>query len=82
MVNLINKKTGEPLGTITEDQLQFLVDQLEEEYKDDHRQDRDYSITSILLDYFVERQADPELILLLREALGEHDEVIIEWSYS
>ena len=35
MIHLKNKETGAPLGDITEEQLQFLVDQLEEESETD-----------------------------------------------
>ena len=35
MIALRDKDTGADLGTITEEQLQFLVDQLEEEYAED-----------------------------------------------
>ncbi|MGH7607557.1 MAG: hypothetical protein ACREME_09470 [Gemmatimonadales bacterium] len=42
MIELRDKDGGEPLGTINERQLQFLVDQLEEESSED----RDYYINA------------------------------------
>ena len=35
MIHLFDDETGASVGTITEDQLQYLVDQLEEESPDD-----------------------------------------------
>jgi processive 1,2-diacylglycerol beta-glucosyltransferase len=64
------------LGEITEDQLQFLVDQLEEEFMED----QDYAITPLVLSYFEGLQADPHLVSLLRQALGERDEALIRWA--
>ena len=78
MVYVYNKSTGDLLGEIGEDDLQFLIDQLEEE----SMKDQDYSITNMEIAFFVEQGASPELILLLRQALGEQSEVIILWSRS
>lgn len=76
MINLREKDTNRSLGTITEIQLQFLIDQLEEE----GTEDQDYAISSLLLDSFAAEGADPELVSLLRNALGEQDEIEIVWS--
>ena len=46
MIHLREKDTNVPLGSISEEQLQFLIDQLEEEWAEDH----DYSITPLLID--------------------------------
>ena len=75
MVQLYNNTTGELLGTITEDQLQYLIDQMEEESS----RDRDYAITPMVLAYFDSHGADPDLLELLKRALGTKDEVIIRW---
>jgi hypothetical protein len=75
MIQLFNKRTGEPIGPLNESQLKFLVDQLEEE----SLEDQDYAITSMTLDYFVEVGGDGELIKMLREALGSKDEIVIVW---
>jgi processive 1,2-diacylglycerol beta-glucosyltransferase len=76
MISLHEKGSNKPLGTISEAQLQFLVDQLEEE----GLEDQDYSITPMLLDSFESDGADPELIKLLRHALAGRDEIEIAWS--
>jgi len=78
MINLYDKATGMRLGNLTEDQLQFLIDQLEEESLDD----KDYSITRMEIDYLAEQGADSELLELLRQALGFKDEVEVRWSSS
>ena len=75
MIEIYNKRSGEFIGTVTQEQLQFMQDQMEEE----SIRDRDYSITPLELEFFIGQGADPELIALLRKALGDEDEVIIEW---
>jgi hypothetical protein len=76
MVYLYNKTSGEFIGEISKDELQYLVDQLEEE----SMEDQDYSITRMELEYFSQHSADPELLTLLRNALGDQSELIIQWS--
>jgi processive 1,2-diacylglycerol beta-glucosyltransferase len=76
MISLKEKGSNRPLGTITEAQLKFLVDQLEEEWLED----QDYTITTMLIEYFEGQGADPALISLLKDALAGRDEVEIVWS--
>lgn len=76
MVYLYNKSTGDLLGEISEDELQFLIDQMEEE----STKDKDYSITNMEIEYFAEHGADPHLVTMLRQALGDQREVIVLWS--
>lgn len=76
MVYLYDKETGALLGEIDEEQLQYLIDQMEEETLED----RDYSITRMEVDYFESQGAKTSLLDLLRKALGNHDEVIVRWS--
>jgi hypothetical protein len=76
MVNLSDAVTGKRIGSITGEQLQFLVDQLEEE----SLEDRDYAITRMTVDYLETQGGDPDLIALLRQALGGREEVMIRWS--
>jgi hypothetical protein len=75
MIEIYNKRSGEYIGTISEEQLRFLQDQMEEE----SLQDMDYSITPLEVEYFLGQGADPELVDLLRSALGDKKEVVIEW---
>ena len=76
MVYLYNKNTEQLIGEIDENELQFLIDQMEEE----STRDQDYSITNMEIAYFSQNGASPHLISLLNEALGEQQEVIILWS--
>ncbi len=76
MISLREKGTEKPLGSISEDQLQFLINQLEEEWLEDH----DYSITTLLLDSFDAEGSEPELVALLRAAMGDKEEIEIIWS--
>jgi len=76
MIELKDKDTGQSLGSITEAQLQFLVDQLEEESYDD----QDYYLNTTTLEALAGKTSDAGLITLLRRALGDRDEMEIEWS--
>jgi len=76
MIALRDKDTGADVGTITEEELGFLVDHLEEEFDED----RDYYINQTTVDIMEQNGADPELIALLRGAIGERDGIEIEWS--
>jgi len=78
MIQLHDKDTGTWIGTVTEDNLQYLIDQLEEE----SREDKDYYINETTLDIFEERGADKALITLLRGALNGRTEMEIRWSQS
>jgi len=76
MIELRDKDSGAFLGAITEAQLQFLIDQLEEEYTED----TDYYINQSTLDMFEQGGADPQLVGTLRKALGKRDDMEIQWS--
>jgi hypothetical protein len=75
MIRLYKQGQPEPLGTLTSTQLQFLIDELEEE----STTDRDYAITPMTLGLFVEDGIDPELMEMLKAALGDQDEMTIRW---
>jgi len=75
MIKISDKGTGSPLGTITEEQLQFLIDQLEEE----HGEDRDYYLTIDTLDMLEQRGMDSELLDFFRHALGSRESMEIVW---
>jgi len=75
LITVYNKDTGESVGTITQDQLQFLIDQLEEE----HDKDQDYYINKDLLAVFEQKGIDPDLLTLLTTALGDQSSIEIEW---
>ena len=63
------------VGELSEEQLDFLVDNLEEEWPED----RDYYINRQMLDLLKQRGADATLVHMLTQALGDRDEVDILW---
>ncbi len=75
MAQVFDKDTGESIGTITEDQLQFFIDQMEEESDTD----QDYYINRDLLNIFKENGIDADFLAMLENALGERDGMEIEW---
>jgi processive 1,2-diacylglycerol beta-glucosyltransferase len=75
MRKLYDRETNTLLGSITEEQFQFLVDQLEEESP----QDTDYYINRETLELFAQSGADPHLLALLQRALGEREAMEIRW---
>jgi hypothetical protein len=76
MITVYDAGTGRKLGTITGVQLQFMIDQLEEE----STTDRDYYINLATLDMFEADGADPKLLAFLRQALGTREEMDIRWA--
>jgi hypothetical protein len=75
MVQLYDDQTGDLIGPITKAQLQYLVDQLEEE----DTEDQNYYIDRATLDWFDEHKVDPALEALLRKAMGDRDGMDIRW---
>jgi hypothetical protein len=67
--------TDVEIGTITNEQLQFLVAQLEEEHGDD----KDYFIDRDTLELLSDNGADPELLAMLEKGLAGDDEMDISW---
>jgi hypothetical protein len=78
MVQLFDKQTGAELGTITDDQLQFPADHLEEET----REDDDYYLNRTTVDFLEAEGAEPEVISILRQLLAEREEAEIRWERS
>ncbi|MBN1566358.1 MAG: galactosyldiacylglycerol synthase [Acidobacteria bacterium] len=56
----------EILGTLTEKQLDFLMDNLEEEFEEDE----EYLLFPDTLDYLKEQGADKDLVSMLEKALA------------
>ena len=75
MIDLYDDATNQLIGSITEADLQVLVDALEEESLDDH----DYYIDAATIDVIADGKATEHLVSLLREALGEKAGVDIRW---
>ena len=75
MIDLYNAATNQLLGSITEADLQVLIDALEEE----SLQDRDYYIDAATIDVIADGRASDHLVGLLRGALGSAEGVDIRW---
>ncbi|MGE0867461.1 MAG: galactosyldiacylglycerol synthase [Kofleriaceae bacterium] len=75
MPRLIRLDTGTTIGTITDAQLTFLVEQLEEE----HDEDRDYYLDRPTLEVLADNAIDPELLAMLEKAMGDDDAMDIAW---
>lgn len=69
MIRIYDAERNTLLGEITDEQLQFLMDQLEEESSDD----QDYFISVDTIDMLEDEGADEGLIAMLRDAVGEGD---------
>ena len=76
MYTLYDNDNDQPLGQITEAQLQFLVDSMVEESSED----QDYYIDEPTLDYLADRGADAELMELLRAAISGRKHTTIRWA--
>jgi len=75
MPRLIRIDTGDDIGTISDAQLKFLVEQLEEE----HDEDQDYFIDRDTLELMSDNGGDPELLAMLEKAIGDDDSMNISW---
>lgn len=75
MPKIFNNDTGEFIGYITETQLQFLIDHLEEEAEDDV----DYYINNPTIESFQEMGAEDGLIEVLKKGLGNKEEMEIRY---
>ena len=76
MIKLFDKDTSKELGEITKDQLQFLIDQLEEEGLDD----QDYYINEATLVSFNEKiKKEAELMDMLKKGMAGKEDMEIEW---
>ncbi len=78
MIKLRDVDTGDLLGSITKDELQFLIDNLEEEWEGD----TDYYLNRTTIDMLADAGADKALIDLLNKALGERESIEIVWEKS
>jgi hypothetical protein len=75
MPRLIRLDNGNDIGTISDDQLKFLVEQLEEEHDDD----TDYYVDRDTLELLSDNGADPELLGMLEKAIGDDESMDIAW---
>lgn len=75
MIKLFDRETASEVGSITEDQLDFLIANLEEE----GTRDQDYYIDGKTIEMLVEKGMDSELQALLKSALGKRKDMEIIW---
>ena len=75
MIRLMNKDTGQAIGSVSEGDLQVLVDQLEEE----DSEDTDYYISADTIDLLEENGASADLLHVLRQALGDAEGIEVSW---
>ncbi len=75
MITIYDEGTGAVVGAVTDAQLKFLIDHLEE----DSIADADYYINAMTIDGFEQDGADPGLVQLLRKALGDREDMDIRW---
>jgi hypothetical protein len=75
MIDLYIKGTSELLGSITEAELQYLEDSLEETSDED----RDYFVDQATIDLLADGRATDHLVHLLKKAVGSGEGVEIEW---
>ena len=76
MVKVYNKSTNELLGRISEDELVFLQDQLEEDKLNDH----DYYLRKDTIDEFAASAGATEhLVAVLRAGLRNDEALDIRW---
>ena len=75
MFKLLDAQSGDPLGEISQEQIDFLRAQLEEETAED----QDYYINGMTIDVLESNGGDAGLITLLRSALGEKEDIDIRW---
>jgi hypothetical protein len=76
MVKIYDEETGAVYGTITEAQLQALMGQLEEE----SLEDTDFYINQATVDMLEDKKVDAGLVALLRNALGQREDMDIRWA--
>jgi hypothetical protein len=75
MVKLYDNTTGQYLGTIADEDLQFLIDNLEEE----SLTDTDYYVDRNTLDLLKEKGMSKTFANLIETAMGGADEVEIRY---
>jgi hypothetical protein len=76
MIKLYDQAGGALLGEVSEEQFQFLVDLLEEE----SLEDQDYYLNQATLAMLEQAGADPQLLAVLRQGMGNREEMDIRWS--
>ncbi|MEO8294382.1 MAG: galactosyldiacylglycerol synthase [Gemmatimonadota bacterium] len=78
MIDIFDAESDALIGTITEAELEYLKEVLEEESLDD----KDYFFTADTIDLLTEDgQATDHLLEVLRKGLGTEDSVELRWEH-
>ena len=75
MITLRDKENGATLGSISEDDLQFLIDRLEEE----GAEDRDYYLNRTTFEMLKSEGAGKALLDILEPVFADREDIEIEW---
>lgn len=75
MIEIFDRESGSSIGNITEEQLDFLIANLEEE----STRDQDYYLDKNTIDMLAGKGMDPELLAFLNSALGKRESMEILW---
>ena len=75
MIRVYDNEMGVLIGTITEEQLQLLIDELEET----STKDQDYYLDETTLKLLEDAGADDSMMVLLRGAMGDRSDFEIRW---
>ena len=78
MIQLYDEASDTHIGSVSEEELRFLIDQLEEE----STRDTNYYISAPTIDMLEENGADAGLVKLLRDALGGRAGFELRWKAS
>jgi processive 1,2-diacylglycerol beta-glucosyltransferase len=75
MIRLTDEEKGTVLGSVTEEQFQVVLNDLEEE----SAEDVNYWVDEATLEMLEEDGADAALVEMLRKALGEREGFEVRW---
>lgn len=75
MVRLFDVESGVEIGAISDDQFQHLQKALVEESS----ADRDYYFDAATIEMLSSNGTEPDLVKLLRGALGDRDDMELRW---
>ena len=75
MIMLYDNENENEVGSITDAQLEFLVEQLTEESLDEYT----YNINPSVIRYLEGNGADPELVAFLRRSLGSRSSIELRY---
>ena len=75
MPRLLRLDTDDEIGAISDAQLKFLSEQLEDESGDD----TEYEVDRDTLELLSDNGADPELLAMLEKSLGDDEAMTIAW---